>query len=66
MKETVARAVEAIKAAHSGAFPKTVLVLGSGLGGFGEKDETEAEISYKDIPGFPQSKARQSPRQILP
>jgi len=55
MKDAIARAAEAIKTAHEGEFPKTVLVLGSGLGAFGEKIKAEAKISYQDIPGFPRS-----------
>src|SRR5699024_5094179 len=31
------------------------LVLGSGLGGFGERLALEAAVDYKDIPGFPVS-----------
>lgn len=65
MKDAVARAADAIRAAHSGEFPKTVIILGSGLGGFGEKIETEAAISYKDIPGFPQSTVSGHAGQLL-
>ena len=35
--------------------PRTALVLGSGLGGFGERMALEAAVDYKDIPGFPVS-----------
>lgn len=35
--------------------PRTALVLGSGLGGFGERLALEAAVDYKDIPGFPVS-----------
>lgn len=33
--------------------PSTALVLGSGLGAFGEKIRLEAAVDYQDIPGFP-------------
>ena len=65
MKEDIARAAEAIKKAHDGEFPKTVLVLGSGLGGFGEKIEADAAIPYKNIPGFPQSTVSGHAGQLL-
>lgn len=35
--------------------PTTALVLGSGLGGFGELVKTEAVVDYRDIEGFPVS-----------
>jgi purine-nucleoside phosphorylase len=35
--------------------PTVGIVLGSGLGSFVNEIETEAEISYKDIPHFPES-----------
>lgn len=35
--------------------PRTALVLGSGLGGFGERLALEAAVDYQDIPGFPVS-----------
>ncbi len=48
-------AVAAIRHRHRGAFPKTALILGSGLGRFAEAMETETEIPYGEIPGFPVS-----------
>lgn len=35
--------------------PGTALVLGSGLGAFGEKIRLEAVVDYREIPGFPVS-----------
>lgn len=35
--------------------PHTALILGSGLGGFGERIQLEAVVEYGDIPGFPTS-----------
>lgn len=35
--------------------PSTALVLGSGLGAFGEKIRLETAVDYRDIPGFPVS-----------
>lgn len=36
-----------------GAAPQLGLILGSGLGGFGERLSDAAVIPYRDIPGFP-------------
>lgn len=33
--------------------PRTALILGSGLGGFGERLSLEAVVEYSEIPGFP-------------
>jgi inosine/guanosine/xanthosine phosphorylase family protein len=49
----VERGVAAAKKAYAGAFPKTALILGSGLGPFAGKLENATDISYADIPGFP-------------
>ena len=46
--------VQAINALFPGDFPKTALVLGSGLGQFCETLEQDGVISYTDIPHFPQ------------
>ena len=35
--------------------PRTALVLGSGLGGFGDRVQVQAVVEYRDIPGFPVS-----------
>lgn len=35
--------------------PRTGLILGSGLGAFGEKLQTQAVVEYGEIPGFPVS-----------
>jgi inosine/guanosine/xanthosine phosphorylase family protein len=48
-------AIAAIRKKFSGSFPKTALILGSGLGPFGEEITREAVIPYQDIPGFPVS-----------
>lgn len=48
-------AAEAIAARHGGAFPKVALVLGSGLGGFGDTMKIDAAIPYGEIKGFPVS-----------
>ncbi|MEM7568418.1 MAG: purine-nucleoside phosphorylase [Pseudomonadota bacterium] len=53
--DLIARCAAAMRDKHSGAFPKTALVLGSGLGPFGEEIELETIIPYGEIPGFPQS-----------
>lgn len=49
------KAISVIKQHHQGAFPKTALVLGSGLGGFGETMDIKSVIAYSDIPDFPVS-----------
>ena len=33
--------------------PRTALVLGSGLGGFGDRVQVQDVVEYRDIPGFP-------------
>lgn len=53
--DLIDRCAEAMRAAHKGAFPETALILGSGLGQFGEDLDVETIIPYGDIPGFPQS-----------
>ena len=35
--------------------PRVALVLGSGLGDYADDIQVEAEITYKEIPGFPVS-----------
>ena len=49
------RAAAAVRARLGAAFPKTAVVLGSGLGGFAEKLSHATSIPYADIPGFPRS-----------
>jgi len=65
MLDAINTAAKAIREQHAGAFPKTVLILGSGLGGFGEKIETETVIPYGDIPGFPISTVTGHSGQLL-
>jgi len=55
ISQDVARSVEAIRRLHGGGFPSTALILGSGLGAFGEHLILETLISYEDVPGFPVS-----------
>ncbi len=55
MNDAISSAVNAIKARLDVDFPKIVLVLGSGLGKFGETITSPTKIPYKDIPGFPVS-----------
>lgn len=52
--DRVQRCVEGIRQ-QTGFVPRTALVLGSGLGGFGEKIQLEAVVDYHQIPGFPVS-----------
>ncbi|WDI30168.1 purine-nucleoside phosphorylase [Hyphococcus flavus] len=55
MNHDIQTAANAIRDRLNAAFPKTVLVLGSGLGEFGDKIDIEAIIPYGEIPGFPVS-----------
>lgn len=52
--QEVERSVSAIQSAYSGDFPRTALILGSGLGKFGDNMEIDTIISYDQIPDFPQ------------
>ena len=46
-------AVDAVRA-HSGVEPRVAVILGTGLGGWGEEIEVQAAIPYAEIPGFPE------------
>ena len=46
--------VSAIRQATS-FVPESTVVLGSGLGGFAEKLQVEAQVPYASLPGFPVS-----------
>lgn len=54
-RRSVTRAVAAVRERFGGPFPTTAVILGSGLGGFGDRLSVDAAISYADIPGFPVS-----------
>ena len=54
--ERLLKALEAVRK-KTDFVPEVGIVLGSGLGAFGEKIEKVAEIAYGDIPGFPVSTA---------
>ncbi|HEY0281524.1 MAG TPA: purine-nucleoside phosphorylase [Rhizomicrobium sp.] len=53
--ELIERAAAAIRARLGEAFPKTAIVLGSGLGRFADKLSSARSMSYADIPGFSRS-----------
>lgn len=53
MTDMVADGVAAVQSAFAQPFPKTALILGSGLGAFAQKLEDATDISYADLPGFP-------------
>ena len=53
--DLIERAAAAIRARLGETFPKTAIVLGSGLGRFGEKLSRATSMSYADIPGFSRS-----------
>ncbi len=50
--DRVRRCADAIREKTSFT-PRTALILGSGLGGFGERLSLEAVVEYSEIPGFP-------------
>ena len=52
--DRIERCVQAIRQ-KTDFVPDTALVLGSGLGAFGEKIEQSITVDYNDIPGFPVS-----------
>jgi inosine/guanosine/xanthosine phosphorylase family protein len=64
-RRIVARATKAIRERFPGPFPKTALILGSGLGGFGERLSLDAAIPYAEIPGFPVSTVAGHAGQLL-
>jgi inosine/guanosine/xanthosine phosphorylase family protein len=51
--DVVDRGVAAIKAVFDGPFPRTALILGSGLGRFADQLRNVTDIAYGAIPGFP-------------
>ncbi|MEJ0026272.1 MAG: purine-nucleoside phosphorylase [Rhizomicrobium sp.] len=53
MAKQIERGAAAIQAAMAGAFPKTALILGSGLGPLADRIADATDIPYGDIPGFP-------------
>ncbi len=53
--EVIGRAADAIRARFGAEFPKTVLMLGSGLGPFADKLTGAQTMPYADIPGFSRS-----------
>lgn len=55
LQDMVARSLAAIRRAHGGPFPRTAIILGSGLGRFGEELAADTVLDYGDIDGFPRS-----------
>jgi inosine/guanosine/xanthosine phosphorylase family protein len=51
-KNVIESGAAAIRARFGDAFPRTVLVLGSGIGRFADNLETAQSLSYAEIPGF--------------
>lgn len=54
MYQRLMKCVETIRQ-RTDFHPETAVVLGSGLGGYAGKVQTKAEISYREIEGFPVS-----------
>jgi inosine/guanosine/xanthosine phosphorylase family protein len=55
MTDQIDQGVAAVHERLGAAFPKTALVLGSGLGRFAENLASPRSMSYADIPGFSRS-----------
>lgn len=53
--DRIDQSVAAIRRAHPNPFPKTALILGSGLGRFGDEMAVDTAIPYGEIGGFPRS-----------
>ena len=54
IQERIDSCVKSIRA-KTGFVPRTAVVLGSGLGGFGQRVQAEAVVEYGEIQGFPVS-----------
>lgn len=50
----IERSVAAIQEHFKGEFPKTAIILGSGLGSFGDNMDIDTVVTYDKIPDFPQ------------
>ena len=57
--------IDVISAKAPGFRPKVAVVLGSGLGAFGDEVEIVTAISYSDLPGFPQPTVRGHAGRLL-
>ncbi len=55
MLEEIKKTVAWIREATGGFTPEVGIILGTGLGDFGDKIETETILDYASIPGFPVS-----------
>lgn len=53
-RQNVADCAQKIKTALGARVPKLAIILGSGLGGLGDKIQDAVRIPYHDLPGFPQ------------
>jgi inosine/guanosine/xanthosine phosphorylase family protein len=51
-QNTIDEGAAAIRARLGGEFPRTAIILGSGIGKFADRLEDAKSISYADIPGF--------------
>ncbi len=51
--ERLDEAVAAVRG-HTDFIPAVAIILGTGLGALAEQIQTRAEISYEDLPGFPE------------
>lgn len=54
IRKIVKNAAKAIRDRHSGPMPSIAVQLGSGLAGVAKAVKTTSELSYSEIPGFPE------------
>jgi purine-nucleoside phosphorylase len=64
LHDRVANAAEVVRGRTS-LRPEAAIVLGTGLGALAREITVEAEISYRDIPGFPLSTVESHPGRLL-
>ena len=64
LHEKLAAATQALRSHWSGS-PQVGIILGTGLGGFAEEIDTEAKVSYVEVPHFPESTVESHAGQLV-